>query len=496
MSDRGDGALSRVAGGIRRRINVVFKGREKFDLTNGGIAKPLFYLSLPIVVTNLLQTAYNLVDTIWLGQYSEEALASIGMAFPLVFFLISLGLGISIAGSILVAQNVGADDEEQAEFAASQTVTFAIAASIVLGAFGYLAVGDLLNLIGGPQNVIEGATGYLEIVSLGMIFMFAFFVFMSLMRGYGDTITPMLVMFVTVVINMALDPFLIFGWGPFPELGVNGAAYATIFSRAVATVIGMAILFRGNRGVQIHLSEMWPDFGYLRKILRVGVPASVEMTGNSIAVVLMLTIVAPFGETVIAAYTVGIRMFSVIFLPAIAVGRGVETMAGQNIGARKQDRAGRATTFAARALFAILAAVGVLTWLGAGNIVAIFSNDEQVIEIGRQFLLYVAPTFGFTGIFHSYKGGFRGAGKTLTAAAISISMLGLVRLPVAWFGSGEMGYQGIWLAFAVSNVAGAVIAFSWFKLGTWRDVSLTNGPGPGPAVDADIDPEPEPTTDD
>jgi Na+-driven multidrug efflux pump len=211
-----------------------------------------------------------------------------------------------------------------------------------------------------------------------------------------------------------------------------------------------------------------------------------------------LTIVAPFGETVIAAYTVGIRMFSVIFLPAIAVGRGVETMAGQNIGAREQDRAGRATNFAAKALFGVLATVGVLTWLGAGNIVAIFSNDEQVIEIGRQFLLYVAPTFGFTGIFHSYKGGFRGAGKTLTAAAISISMLGLVRLPVAWFGSIEMGYQGIWLAFAVSNVAGAVIAFTWFRLGTWRDVSLTDGPGPGPAVDADIDPEPEPepTTDD
>jgi putative MATE family efflux protein len=327
-----------------------------------------------------------------------------------------------------------------------------------------------------------------------MVFMFAFFVFMSLMRGYGDTITPMLVMFVTVVVNMVLDPFLIFGWWVFPELGIDGAAYATIFSRALATVIGMTIMFRGNRGVQIHLSDMWPDLGYLRKIVRVGVPASIENTGNSIAVVIMLTIVTPFGETVIAAYTVGVRMFSVIFLPAIAVGRGVETMVGQNVGAGEQDRAGRATNFAAKAMFGILAAVGVLTWLGAPNIVAIFSDDPEVVEIGRLFLRYVAPTFGFTGIFHSYKGGFRGAGKTLTAAAISITMLGLVRLPVAYFASGEMGYEGIWLAFAVSNVAGAAIAYAWYRLGTWRDASLTDSPGVGPAPDAD--PDAEPATDD
>ncbi|MEF8852552.1 MAG: MATE family efflux transporter [Haloarculaceae archaeon] len=511
---------------------MVFKGREEFELTEGDIARPLFYLSIPIVVTNLLQTAYNLVDTVWLGQYSTEALAAISFAFPVVFFLISLGLGVSIAGSILVAQNTGAGNERQAEFAASQTVTFAIALSIVLGAFGYFAVEDILRLLGASPDVLTGATAYLEIISLGMVFMFAFFVFMSLMRGYGDTITPMLVMFVTVVVNMALDPFLIFGWGPFPELGVVGAAYATIFSRALATVIGLTIMFRGRRGVQINVQDMVPDLAYMRKILRVGVPASIEGTGNAIAVNLMLIIVGTFPTTVVAAYGVGVRMFSVIFLPAIAVGRGVETMAGQNIGARKQDRAASASHFAARAMFVVLAAVGVATWLGAGNIVAIFSDDPDVVEVGRLFLRYVAPTFGFTGIFHSYKGAFRGAGKTMTAAVISITMLGFIRLPVAAVASQDlaydgswlaglvsvlpggladlagaslaalatfsMGYEGIWIAFAVSNVAGAAIAFGWYMRGTWRDVDLTDDPsvaGPDPGGE-DIDPEPEPATDD
>jgi putative MATE family efflux protein len=291
---------------------------------------------------------------------------------------------------------------------------------------------------------------------------------MSLMRGYGDTITPMLVMFVTVVVNLALDPVLIFGWGPFPEMGVEGAAYATVASRALATAIGMTIMFRGNRGVEISLTQMKPDLGYLRKLLRVGVPASVEGTGNAIAVNLMLVIVGTFPTVVVAAYGVGVRLFSVIFLPAIAVGRGVETMAGQNIGAGKADRAAVTSHFAARATFAVLAGVGVLVWLGAGPIVAVLSDDPEVIEIGRLFLRYVAPTFGFTGVFHSYKGAFRGAGRTMTAAAISITVLGLIRLPVAWFASRPFGYEGIWMAFAVSNLSGAVIGVAWYRRGAWR----------------------------
>jgi putative MATE family efflux protein len=523
------GRLDRVVAGFRRRVSVVFKSREEFELTEGDIAKPLFYLSVPIVVTNLLQTTYNLVDTIWLGQYSTEALAAISFAFPVVFFLISLGLGISIAGSILVAQHTGAGDERRAEFAASQTVTFAVIASVVLGAFGYFAVEDILRFLGASSDVLPGATAYLQIVSLGMVFMFAFFVFMSLMRGYGDTITPMLVMFVTVVVNLALDPVLIFGLGPVPPLGVEGAAYATVFSRALASVVGMAIMFHGTRGVQIRLSDMVPDPGYLRKLLRVGVPASVEGTGNAIAVNLMLLIVGTFPTVVVAAYGVGVRMFSVIFLPAIAVGRGVETMAGQNIGAGKQDRAAAASHFAGRALFAILAAVGVLTWLGAGNIVAVFSDDPEVVEVGRLFLRYVAPTFGFTGVFHCYKGGFRGAGKTMTAALVSISMLGAIRLPVAFLASQSvtvagtpvaaligalpgalgalvlasveavatfsMGYEGIWVAFAVSNVAGAAIALGWYLRGTWRDVDLTDDPGV-PGAGPEPDPDTEPASDD
>lgn len=459
---------------VRDRLGSVFKTREEFDLTSGGIARPLFYLSLPIVVTNLLQTAYNLTDTFWLGQYSTNALAAISFAFPMVFLLIALGMGLSVAGSVLVAQHTGADEQRQADYAASQTVVFSVVAALLIGSGGYLVVGDFLALLGASPAVLPLATSYMRVISLGLVFMFGFWIFVALMRGYGDTVTPMLVMFGSVAVNIVLDPFLIFGWGPFPRLGVAGAAYATIFARMLAMVVGLSILFHGSHGLQIRLGQMAPDLSYLRKMLRIGVPASVEVTGRALSVNLLLIIVGLFPTTVVAGYGIGVRVFSVIFLPAIAVARGVETMTGQNIGADERDRVAATNGFAARAMFLILGAAGIVVWLSARPVVAVFTTNPAVIDVGATFLRYVAPTFGFIGVVRAYTGGFRGAGKTLTAAVISVLMLGVIRLPVAWIASRPFGAEGIWLSFAVSNVTGAVIAFLWFRRGTWREADLTD----------------------
>ncbi|KAA9395942.1 MATE family efflux transporter [Haloarcula sp. CBA1130] len=470
--------------GIRSRVSALFRGPEEFDLTSGGIGKPLFFLSMPIVITNLFQTAYNLADTFWLGQYSTDALAAISFAFPMVFLLISLGMGISVAGSVLVAQFTGADEEREAEYAASQTVTFAVIISFVLGIVGYFGVDTFLSLMGASEDVLPMATSYMEVISLGLLFMFGFFVFVALMRGYGDTITPMLVMFGSVVLNIIIDPFLIFGWTvvenaplvgtvSFPELGIEGAAIATVFSRALALVVGLAIMFRGNRGVQIHLRDMAPDLSYLRRLVRIGLPASIEGTGRALSMNLLLVIVAMFPDTVVAAYGIGTRVFSVVFLPAIAVARGVETMTGQNMGADKPDRAAKAAGLAATVLFGVLTVAGILVWFTAAPIADLFTTNPEVVDITTQFLRYVALSFGFIGIMRAYTGSFRGAGKTLTAAAISVLMLGIIRFPIAWFATVPFGEAGIWLSFAVSNVAGAIIAYGWYRRGTWRDSNLT-----------------------
>jgi putative MATE family efflux protein len=465
---------------ISTRIRSVFKGPEEFDLTSGSIGKPLFFLSLPIVVTNLFQTAYNLADTFWLGQYSDDALAAISFAFPMVFLLISLGMGISVAGSVLVAQYTGANEDRKAEYAASQTVTFAAIASILLGLTGYVLVEEFLSVMGASADVLPMAASYMEVISLGLVFMFGFFVFVALMRGYGDTITPMLVMFGSVLLNIIIDPFLIFGWGPFPELGIEGAAIATVFSRGLALVVGLGLMFRGTRGVQIHLRDMVPELTYLRRLVRIGIPASIEGMGRALSMNLLLFIVAMFSDPVVAAYGIGTRVFSVIFLPAIAVARGVETMTGQNMGANEPDRAEQAVGLAAKTLFVILTGAGLLVWIAAAPIADLFTTNAEIVDITAQFLRYVALTFGFIGIMRAYIGSFRGAGKTLTAAAISVLMLGVIRFPLAWVGADLIGERGIWLSFAISNVVGAAIAYAWYSRGTWRAGDLTET---GPAIE-------------
>jgi putative MATE family efflux protein len=454
---------------VTELIESQYKSKDELDLVNGPVGKNLLYLSLPVITLNLLQTAYNLADTFWLGQYSGEALASITFAFPLVFLLISLGLGVSVAGSVLVAQYEGSNNKEKRNYSASQTVAFAAIASAILGGIGYFLMGDFVSLLGASGSVAAGAEAYLQIISIGLFSMFGFLVFQSLMRGYGDTLTPMLLMLGTVILNIVIDPLFIFGFWIIPELGVEGAAYATVISRALSLMIGIGMLFTGSKGLEISLAQMRPDPSFFKKLMGIGIPASLEGAARSISVNLVTAVVGwMFVDQVVAGYGIGIRVFSLIFLPAAAVGRAVESMAGQNIGAENFDRAGKTAWDGAKYTFLILTGFGVLVYLLSEPIASVFTNDPRIAATASQFLKYVAFSFGFIGVIRSYSGAFRGAGKTMTSAAITFIFFGLIRVPIAYFGSIEFGPAGVWAAFFISNVAGAIIAYSWFQRGSWR----------------------------
>jgi len=452
---------------IKKQISDIFNAESKIELTEGSIGKSMLYLSLPVIVTNLLQTAYNLADTFWLGQHSTEALAAVSFAFPIIFFLISLGIGISIAGSILVAQLSGKGERTQANLAASQTMLYASIFSIIISIIGYFNVENLVILLGAEEEVIPMATQYLETIILGIILLFGFSVFTSLLRGYGDTITPMIIMFISVSLNIVLDPLLIFGWFFFPELGVQGAAIATLISRGLGFGIGLFILFKGIKGIKISLKQMFPNLDFLKKTIKLGTPASFELVARSLSVNAILFIIGFFPTTVVAAYGVGTRVYSMIYLPAIAVSRAVETMTGQNKGAGKMERAARANYLASKVMFLVLSVLGILTLLTAPWIMGVFSDDPEVIETGTQFLSILAISFGFIGITRAFTGGLRGAGKTLSAAVIVITSLWLVRIPLAAFSSQSWGETGIWIAFAVSNIIGAIMAYMWFRTNRW-----------------------------
>ena len=284
----------------------------------------------------------------------------------------------------------------------------------------------------------------------------------------------MLLMLATVILNIVIDPFFIFGWWILPEMGVEGAAVATIISRFMALAVALYILFTGRRGVEISLSDMKPDLGFLRKMLNIGVPASVEGVGRSVSVNAIVAVVGwTFVGPVVAGYGIGVRIFSMVFLPAIAVGRAVESMAGQNLGAGNFDRAGETARVGSRYSFIVLSALGLLVFFLARPIASVFiasskANSDRIAAVGAQFLRYVAFSFGFIGILRSYSGAFRGAGKTLTAALLAILPLGFVRLPIAYFGARGIGTAGVFIAFFISNIVGATLAYLLFQRGSWR----------------------------
>ena len=437
-------------------------------MTSGSLIRPLFFLSLPVVITNLLRTAYSLADTFWVGRISKQALAAITFSYPLVFLFIALGMGVAVAGSVLVAQHEGAGERREVEYAASQTVVFSFVVALLLGGGGFFMVGPALRLLGASPEVLPLATQYLQVITLGLVSIFGFSVFLALMRGFGETLTPMLIMLMSVALNILIDPFLIFGWSIFPSLGIQGAAIATVFCRGLGLVVGLWILFTGRKGLKIRLREMKPDLQFLSKILRIGIPASVEGTGRALSVNALLSVVGGFATTVVAGYGIGIRVFSTVFLPALAISRSVETMTGQNIGAGRFDRAERANYVAAVGMFGGMTALGAICFTFAPSIVSIFTPNRAVIEVGAEFLRFISWTFGFVGAARVFSGGFRGAGKTLVAAAIAVTTLGVIRYPLAIILSSSFGRTGIWEAFIISNVLGLAIAVFWFKRGTWK----------------------------
>ena len=452
------------------------------DLTEGSLVRPMFMLAWPLVVIQLLQVAYNVGDTFWLGALSPEAVGAVSLAFPLLFLLIAVGSGFTTAGAILVAQHTGAESGKGG-LIAGQTLSFISILAIVLGVLGYFVTDSMLALLpADPETqatVIPLAADYMRIFFLGMPFLFGFFIFVSLMRGYGNTRAPMRVMAVSVVINLVIDPLLIFGVGPFPRFEIQGAAIATVFSRGVATAIGFYILFYTDVGPEIEPGHLVPRLEYVSKITRLGVPTALEQSMSSLAMITMTAMVATFPPAVVAAYGLGNRLISLAFLPAMGMGQATDTIVGQNLGAGKADRAEKATWIASGVVAAIMLAAGMIAFLFPEPIVGVFMTSGQegtaeTIHYGSIYLQVAAAMFVFMGVLQVFLGAFRGAGNTKTALVFSVVTLWVARVPVSYYLIFVAGWgtMGIWIGVVVGDVVGAIAALAYFTRGTWKESIL------------------------
>lgn len=444
---------------------------KKNKYTEGRILNSLVSLAVPIIFANILQTAYQLIDTFWLGRLGADAVAAVSLSFPLLFLILSLGSGMTLAGTVLVAQSFGAGNRRMVDYNSSQTMSLIFFISIGLAFAGYFTAKPLMTFIGAGPEILKDSTEYFQISSFGFVFLFIFFAFQSLMRGIGNVMLPVYIVLFTVFLNAVLDPLFIYGWGPIPAQGVAGAAIASILTQAISAVIALWILFKGRHGITIFFSQMALKMETVKKIFNMGFPASVEQATRALGMTMMIVLVTGFGSEIVAAYGIGARILSFVIVPALGLGIATTSLVGQNIGAVKIKRAEKVANLSCKVAFFGLTAMGILMFVFAEPLVTFFiPNDPQVITDGALFIKIMSPSFCFLGVQQVLNGVFNGAGFTKASMFISILSLWIVRFPLAYFLSHEtgLGYEGIWWAFPISNFIAAIAAFSYYRTGYWK----------------------------
>jgi putative MATE family efflux protein len=454
-------------------MSAVIDSRSR--LLEGPILRSLLVLAVPIVAANILQSAYQIIDAFWVGRLGGAAVAAVSLSFPVMFLMFAIGSGLSIAGSTLIAQYVGARNDAMVGHVAGQTLLMVMLASLVLGTIGYFAAPGLLQLMGVAPDVYPGALGFMRVSFVGLVFNFTFFVFQAIMRGIGKATLPVYIVLGTVFLNFVLDPLLIFGWGPVPGYGVMGAAIATLITQAIAAVIGVVILRMGMHGIHVRRRDFIPDLAYVKRAFFLGLPASIELSARALGLMVMSFLIASFGTLTLAAYGVGSNILQVVMVPAMGLSMAIATLVGQNIGAGNIERAARIGNLGAVLGFGSLTFFGVIVFFSATHLVAFFvPTDPDVIAAGAHFLRIMSLAWGFMGIQFALTGVFRASGNMVVTMVLTLVSQWVVQFPLAYVLSKHttLHIDGIWWALPISNVVTALITLCIYAKGDWKKKRL------------------------
>jgi putative MATE family efflux protein len=447
------------------------------SLLEGPIVPSLLKLAVPIVLANVLASAYQLTDAFWVGRLGGDAVAAVSVSFPVIFVMIAVGMGFGIAGSTLVAQYMGAGNQRMVNHVAAQTLLMVAIASAVLGALGYAIAPGLLRLMGVEPTVFAGALQFMRVSFVGLVTVFGFAMFQAVMRGVGQVTLPLYIVLGTVILNFVLDPLFIFGWGPIPAEGVGGAAYATLATQTLAAVIGLAALLTGKYGIHLQWRDFRPDWVFVRRTFVLGFPATIEQSARGLGMTVMTFLIATFGTVALAAYGVITNVFMFVLIPAMGLSMATSALVGQHIGAGKIERATQISHLSAAIAFVSLTIIGVLLFVFAHATVAFFvPTDPAVIETGARFLRIFSLSFGFLGLQLSLIGVFRAAGQMVVTMALALVSQWVLQFPLAYILGKHTagGLDSMWWAFPAATVTSTVLAVVLFLKGDWKHGQLTH----------------------
>jgi putative MATE family efflux protein len=446
------------------------RGEVHHDFTEGPIGRAILLLAVPMVLEVVLESVFAVADIFWVSHLGPDSVAAVGLTESLLTIVYALAMGLGIGATAVVARRIGEKDREGAARAAAQALVLALVVSVLLGTTGALLAPRLLLLMGGSPSVLATGRGYATIMLGGEAAIIVLFVVNAVFRGAGDAAIAMRVLWLANIINMVLGPLLIFGVGPFPRLGVTGAAVATTFGRSVGATYAVVRLFRQASRVPVARRHLTLDFGVMRQILQLSGSATLQNLIGMASWIGLVRILAGFGSDALAGYTIAVRLIIFVLLPSWGLSNAAATMVGQSLGARKPDRAEASVWHAARYNAYFLTAVGALFFVAAPLIIRAFTSDPTVTGYAVHCLRIVALGYPLYAYGMVLTQSFNGAGDTWTPTWLNLSCFWVFEIPVAWTlahgaGLGPSGvFWAIMTAFSLLAVASAVV----FRQGRWK----------------------------
>lgn len=446
------------------------RGR-KIDMTQGPLFGVLLRVAGPITAANIAQSIHQIVNAWFVGKLGTDAIAAVAASGPLFALLLSLGSGLSTAGAVLVAQNTGAGKGDTANHVAAQTLLMVLAVALAFTVAGFGLASGTLRLIGVEATVYDLTWQYLTISYLGLPPVFAFLALQAMLNSVGEVRFALAVMTGAVLLNILLDPLLIFGLGSWEGLGVAGAALATVISQTLAFLVVLFHMMGGKSALHLEREHFRPDWPHIRLATLIGLPASLEQGGRTFGSLLLMSLAALFGTVSLAAYGVATRPLFFWFAPMIGLSIATAAVVGQNIGAGRMDRAEATARVSGWMAFIGFSAIGLAHLPFLFPIMrALAPGEEEVVREAVTFAAICFPFAGFMAVTQALNGVFRGAGKTSHAMTISLVMQYLFQIPFAGIVAltTSLGVLAVWWSYPVANVAAALICVIWLRTGRWK----------------------------
>ncbi|MEG2656711.1 MAG: MATE family efflux transporter [Clostridium sp.] len=452
----------------------MMKDKRCFIL-EGNLYKVIGVLALPIMINNLIQTLYNLVDGLWVSKIGSVEFAATAFVWPVNFLFISIGIGLSIAGTSIISQFIGANRYDEAKKYASQLIVISFLTSLVFMVVGYFLTPFIVRVMGGTGDLAKFSTIYLRINFLDLPFMFLFFNFNSIMNAQGNTVLPTALSGISAIINIVLDPIFIFTF----NMGIAGAAIATLLAKAILAMAGLYILMKKSSKIRPAFRNFKFNKVVIKRILSIAIPSSIGQSGAALGFMVLNGFIVSYGTATLAAFAMVNRITALIMQPAMGVGSALTSIVGQNLGCNKLARA-KDAFIASMKLTIGFSAVGVFILLAFDNQIINFfmqsKDDMGVISQALTFLQYISWSMPLMGIFSVLQGVFQGSGHTRYSMEMEIGRLWFVRLPMILIFKNftQIGEVGIWFSMSFSNLIICIFGYMLYRKGAWEKSLIHN----------------------